>query len=403
MENSNPHNRLEEIERIGQHHNRPASEIAAAVRSGISASAYRDRIRNEILDRFTYQFAGVSADHPGTRFSLLRSLEIASKGSTPTDGAEGEYQAELVKKYGPPKHGPNSVYLDLRERVPYLVARDMTVGTSSAGGYLVGTDNLGSEFIDVLRNSTVALNAGVRVLDGLQGSVTFPRMTASGTAYWLANEGSQITESQPTLGQMALTPKNLAAYTEISHQLALQSNPSAEAIVWRDLAKVLGVAIDAAIFEGSGTSGQPTGIANTAGIGSVVGTSLDAAKVAEFQTDVAAANALAPGCVYVTTPAVASLLMQRVKVASTWSPLWEGSVLEGTMMGRRALSTNNVTAGTMVFGDFSQVVLGMWGPIELAVNPYSQFTYGIIGVRAWATCDVGVRIGAAFSRATSIT
>ena len=170
-----------------------------------------------------------------------------------------------------------------------------------------------------------------------------------------------------------------------------------------DLAKVLAVAIDLAALEGSGSSGQPTGIANTAGIGSVTGTSIAYAGIVEFQTDVAGSNALAANCAYVTTPAVAALLKQRVKVASTYSPIWEGNVLDGNVDGYRAMSTNQVTAASMVFGDFSQVVIGEWGMLELALNPYANFTAAISGIRAIQTVDVGLRYAGAFSRATSIT
>src|SRR3989304_9753929 len=47
--------------------------------------------------------------------------------------------------------------------------RDMTVGTASAGGYLVSTNNMG--FIEILRNRSVAFRMGVRRLSGLTGNV----------------------------------------------------------------------------------------------------------------------------------------------------------------------------------------------------------------------------------------
>jgi HK97 family phage major capsid protein len=281
--------------------------------------------------------------------------------------------------------------------------RDMNTQSVGAGGYLIATDNLGGSFIDLLRNRTLLAQLGAVVLSGLQGNVTIPKQTAGGTAYWLANDGTAITESQQTLGQLALAPKNVGAYTEVSRQLLLQSSPAIDSLVMNDLARVLGIAIDLAGFEGSGASGQPTGIANTAGIGSVTGTSIDYAKVLEFQTDVAGANALAAACAYATTPAIAALLMQRMKATNTFSPLWEGSVLEGKMCGFRGASTLQLTAASMIFGDYSQVVVGEWGMLEIALNPYANFPAAISGIRAIQTVDVGVRQAGAFSRATSIT
>jgi HK97 family phage major capsid protein len=171
-----------------------------------------------------------------------------------------------------------------------------------------------------------------------------------------------------------------------------------------DFAKVMALAVDLAALEGTGSSGQPSGISVTAGIGSVTGTSLDLADCIEFQTDVATGNALTPNCAYVTTPAVAGLLSARARISSTDSvTLWQGNVLEGRIEGYRARTTTQVTAASMVFGDFEQVVIGEWGFLEMALNPYASFAAAITGIRAIQSVDIGIRQAAAFSRATSIT
>jgi len=48
-------------------------------------------------------------------------------------------------------------------------------------------------------------------------------------------------------------------------------------------------------------------------------------------------------------------------------------------------------------------VIGEWGMLEIALNPYANFTAAITGIRAIQSVDVGIRQAAAFSRATSIT
>ena len=74
------------------------------------------------------------------------------------------------------------------------------------------------------------------------------------------------------------------------------------------------------------------------------------------------------------------------------------------MVGRSAMSSVQVTSGTMLYGDFTEgVIIGEWGGLELAVNPYQVFQSGIIGVRGIYSCDVGVRYGAAFAIGTGIT
>ena len=297
---------------------------------------------------------------------------------------------------------PNKFYVPYEVQNRQIAKRDLTVASASGGGYLVGTENM--SFIELMRNRSVVYSMGARRLSGLVGSVTVPKQTAAGTAVWLANEASTATESAQTFGQMSLTPKTVGAYTEISRQLLLQSSPDAEGLVTADLGTVCALAIDVGAIRGSGASGEPQGIVGTAGVGSVSGTSLAAAGVLEFQSDVAGGNLLVDSCGYVTTPAVAALLMARPELPSTGTTrLWQGNMLNGTLFNMRAMSSNQMSAATMLFGDWSQVVIGEWGVLEVEVNPYANFQAGIIGVRAMVSIDVGLRYGGAFSYASSIT
>jgi HK97 family phage major capsid protein/HK97 family phage prohead protease len=357
---------------------------------------------------------GLSASETD-RFSLLRAIRACAGKSWQKDAPyELEVSKAVAQKLG-------KVADDLRFFVPFevmqrsvdssavnqlrhqlgLSRRDLTVASAGAGGYLVQTDNVG--FIEMLRNRSVAFNMGARRLSGLQGSVTIPRQSAGATAVWLANEASTATESQQTFVQVALAPKNVGAYTEISRQLLIQSNPGAEGIVTDDLARVIATAADLAVLNGSGAGGQPTGIIGTAGIGGVTGTSIAYAGILEFQTDVASSNVTPLAGGYVTTPAVAALLLARQRFTSTDTPLWMGNVWDGTVSGFRAMSSNQMPAGDILFGDWSEVVVAEWGVLEVEVNPYAGFQAGIIGVRAIYSLDVGVRRPFAFSLATSVT
>jgi HK97 family phage major capsid protein/HK97 family phage prohead protease len=288
-------------------------------------------------------------------------------------------------------------YLDQR----HGIKRDLTAASASGGGYTVGTSIVG--FDPLLRNISVLMRMGVTRLPGLRDNVTIPRQTASATASWLGSEADTIAESQQTFTQLPLTPKDVGGYTEISRRLLQQSSIGVEAMVSADLAAVVALAADAAGLSGSGADGQPTGLDNVTGIGSVSGTSLGFAGILEFQTDVATANVMPMRGGYVTTPAVAALMIQRVKYSNTASPLWDGNIWDGSMQGFPAMSSNQIATAVMYFGDWSKMVLAEWGTLEIDTNPYAGFTQGIIGIRALYSLDVGVRYPAAFSRAGSIT
>ena len=335
------------------------------------------------------------------QYSLSRALLAAATGSKPF-GFEGEVDAEMRRQIPGASERPNNLLISTA--LP-LVTRDLVAGTPSAGGYLVATDNLAGSFIDLLRSRLIVQKLGAVFLPGLVGNVTIPKQTAAGTAYWLATDGTAITESQQTLGQVSLSPKTVGAYCEFTRQLLMQSSPSVDAMIANDLARVIALAVDAAALNGSGASGQPTGIINTAGIGSVTGTSLGWAGVIEFMTDIGAANALQDSgkLGYATTPTVAALLKQRQRFASTDTPIWEGNLLNGSIAGAPAVTSTAMPAASMLAGDWAQLLIGEWGVLEIATNPYAAFSTGIVGMRAMQSVDVGVRIPGAFSLATSIT
>ena len=377
-------------------------EIAMrAIEAGQGVDAVRAEIMNALAAKQTSAVTHLDMSPADVRrFSVLRAVRAMAEKDPRAAGIEREANLAICKRLGIPEapHGGFFVPMDVQGH-----KRDLTAGTPTAGGNLVATDLAASSFIELLRARSVVAALGATMLPGLVGNVAIPKQTGAATAYWLANEAAAATESQQTIGQVPLAPKNLAAYTEVSRQLMLQSTPAADQLVMNDFARVLGLAVDLAALEGSGASGQPTGIANTAGIGSVTGTTLGLAGIIEFQTDVAAGNALTPNSAYVTTPSVAALLMQRQRFASTDTPLWTGNVLDGNVMGYRGATTTQLTAASMIFGDFSNVVIGEWGFLEIALNPYASFAAAITGIRAIQTVDVAIRQAAAFSRATTIT
>lgn len=389
---------------LGQRHQ--LGDLAdKAISGGVSLADFRGLVLEELEKRGTSKPLDTSPAQVGLssketrQYSLLRAIRASVEKNPGLAPFEMECHQAIEAKFGQAKRG---FYVPLEVQQREMAKRDLTVGTPTAGGNLVATDLAASSFIDLLRARSRVMELGARSLNGLVGNVNIPRQTGAATAYWLANEATTITESQQTIGQLALTPKNVGAYTEISRLLTLQSTPDAEAMVQTDLALVLALALDSAAISGSGASGQPTGITATAGIGSVTGTSIAYAGIVEFQTDVAGGNALVENCAYLTTPAVAGLLMQRQRFTSTDTPLWTGSVLDGLVAGFRATSSTQVPAANMIFGDFAQVIMASWGVLEIETNPYAGFTAGIIGVRAWATVDVGIRQAGAFSLATSI-
>lgn len=283
-----------------------------------------------------------------------------------------------------------------------VLKRDLSVGTTTAGGHTVQTDLLAQSFIDLLRNRSYMMQMGT-VLGGLNGNVAIPRQTGGATAYWVAEAGAP-TESQQAFDQVTLTPKTVGAYTDFSRKLMIQSSIDIEAFVRRDLATVLAIELDRAALHGSGSSNQPTGIAATAGIGSVAGGTNGLAPtwahIVGLETEVAVDNADIGSLAYVTNAKVRGKLKGTEKASSTAQFVWSDS---GTPLnGYNAVVTNQVSSAltkgsssgvcsAIFFGNWMDLVIGMWGGLDLLVDPYTASTTGTVRVVAMQDADIAVR------------
>ena len=190
---------------------------------------------------------------------------------------------------------------------------------------------------------------------------------------------------------------------ELTRLLQLQTGPVGEAIVRNDLSRAVATATDAAGIAGSGAA-MPIGITNWAGVGSFNGGTIAWADVIEAQTDILSASASPDGQVsFVTSPAVAGVLAKRQGFRTT-APIWQGPLDQGTIAGCPAFTSTNVPAGTLIAGDFSQMLICDFGPgVEIRVNRFANFSTGIIGVAVFSTFDIVLRHAASFSIATSVS
>lgn len=327
-------------------------------------------------------------------YSVSRAILAAANGSI-SNSFEGECSAAISKRLNKIAN-PHGFFVPLD-----IQTRDMTVAGASGSNYLVGTSPL--SFIDMVRNRSIVSRLGATQVDNLVDSATIPRISADSTAYWLTSEAVPITESQPTIGQVSLSPKHVGAYTEVSRLMSKQV-PGVDSLLLATLAGCVGTAIDVAAISGTGASGQPTGIINTSSVGTFTGTSLAWAALIEAQADVIGGSEVDPAlCGYATTAAVAQTLMARQRFTGTDSPLWQNTYGDGVIAGCRAIASGNVPAATMVFGHWPSLIIANWGVLQIEANPYANFQAGIIGVRAMAAVDIAVRRASDFSVATSIT
>jgi HK97 family phage major capsid protein/HK97 family phage prohead protease len=353
-----------------------------------------------------------------SRYSLLRAVRAAAYGKENRrliDDAAFEYEvsAAMAQRAG---ITPKGLMVPMEA---FFGTRDMTVGTTSAGGHLVATELMAGRFINTLDAVPQVVALGATMLTGLTGNVAIPRMTSGTAPAWLSAEGGTYTETQPAFDQVTLTPKDVAAMTDLSRRLLQQSTPAADELVRSDLAKRIAAAIDLAAINGTGSSGQPLGILGTAGIGSVAGGTNGAApswtNVTKLIQEVAVDNALSGNLGFLTNAAAAATLLRTEKATGTGLFVWEAGRMaaEGTVAGYRAAISNNVpsnlTKGTasgvcsaIVFGNWADLLIGMWGGVDIVVDPYTFSSTGGLRITAAATVDVAVRHPQSFAAITDV-
>lgn len=287
--------------------------------------------------------------------------------------------------------------------------RDLNVGTAAQGGNLVATDLLSGSFIDMLRNSMSVMAAGATLLTDLNGNIAIPRQTGGAAGFWVAENGD-VTGSTPTFDQVAMTPKTVGALVEYSRQMLLQSSIDVEAFVRGDIIRQLAIALDASALNGPGTGGEPRGVMQTAGIGSVAGGTNGAAPtwshIVKLETEVASDNALLGTLAYLTNTKVRGKLKETEKFAGGGREIWaEG---ENPLNGYRAIVSNqvpsNLTKGTsagvasaILFGNWADVIIGMWGGLDILLDPYTGSALGKKRIVAHQSVDVVVRHPESFS------
>lgn len=345
-------------------------------------------------------------------YSVVRAINAAISGDWSKAGLEREVSQTLAREAGRETSG-FFMPTNLSMRATYAV------GAAATGGNLVETQLLAESFIDILRNRATVLQLGPTMLTGLVGNIAIPRKNATTSVSWVT-EGNAPAQSEATFDQVTLSPKQIAARSQYTRLALQQTTPDIERIVRDDLAAVMALGIDLACINGTGTSGQPRGILNTSGIGSVVG-GTNGANVSidnfiDLEREIDIDNALAGNLYYLTNSRVVAST-KKLK-STTGEYLWNGTdnplnnIISGAINGYPIARTNQVpntlTKGTssgvcsaIIFGNFNDLIIGMWGGLEILPNPYgSGYNAGSVDIRAMQTVDITVRRAESFAAMT---
>ena len=339
-------------------------------------------------------------------FSISKFLREAQHDNLTGVEAEMAKEGEAEFKRSGINPSANSVY------IPSFALRTYYDTNASDTGY--GDAFKEEKFFSYegkLRGEMLAAKLGVRFINNLVGNLNI--VTGGADAAWVA-EDVAASKAYPTYAKTTLSPKRLQVLQGVTYDLLHQNSASVDALIMDDMVKAHAAALDAAIFAGSGSSGQPQGVLGRAGNTVAIGTDggpITYAKLVEMEQAVGEDNGLLDETLaYVSNAKVMGKLKTIPQVQGyPWYLLNEGKVNGYPFFMSNALPSNltkstgsNLSAA--IFGPFSQVICGTWGSgLAFIIDPYTAKASGVLEVTAIAYHDVAVRHADAFAKIVDIS
>lgn len=326
------------------------------------------------------------------RFSVLRAAVAQVTGDWSQAGYEREVSREIAAREGRDARG---------FWVPLGALGRRDVLDTAAGAALVGTDTAHAAFVDALRPASVVLAMGATVIGPLRGNVSVPRLAASATAEWVG-ENTAPDQSSASFDSIPLTPHTCAATASYARKLMLSTPLWLEDIIIADLRKQLSRALDVAALGGNTDPNAPAGLLDAAGtlIGRQTenGAALSWADTAVHVSKIEAANAAGAKLGWVMRPELKASLMATPKASGAAEMIIDG---ENRCAGYPVAATNllrgGFTRGTgtglhaVVFGNWSDFLVGTWSGVDLVVDPYTLSSRGEVRISAFLDVDFGLR------------
>jgi len=337
-------------------------------------------------------------DKPRTEFSFSRAITAAKTG----DWSEAKVEREMVQEEQARR----------RERFKGSLQRIMNVSTDSQGGFSV-PEATQAELIEMLKAESVVQAMGPRRLDGLTVSpLRINRQSGASTHNW-TSESTAVSDSTPTLDQINLTPHKSMLVVKLTNE-QLMLGTVGEEFVRQDMAEQLALGEDLGFISGSGASGQPTGMVNLTGIGSVAfGGGVDLDKLFDMIYELEQDNVPCKKLGWMMNP----LVWHDLRVLKDGEGRYLLDPKSQTLLGypykkttQMNTPTGSATSNALVLVDFSQIILASWGAMDILVSKEatdssgnSAFMLDETWVRVVRHVDIAARHVEAICTSTGIT
>lgn len=270
-------------------------------------------------------------------------------------------------------------------------------GTANVGKALIGTDHRADMFIDKLRT---VMAVQPTFMDGLVGNVDIPLLSGSSTVNWVVGLNSDAAETKPATDSITLSPKKLTGYVDVGLDLLTQGTPDATNIVLNDLFEVMARKLENTILKGATVSTLTIpGLAGTTGVKTVVIADVTKATWQDMLKFEAAVSSYANmgNVQFILSGPDRAMFKGISKDTGSGRFICESNEIDGY----KAAISGELASGDIFFGDFSRILVGRWGGLEVMIDPYSLSKSGGVRLVVRMICDIAVRQPEAFVKRTA--
>ncbi|GAS88898.1 phage major capsid protein [Mycolicibacterium brisbanense] len=282
----------------------------------------------------------------------------------------------------------------------------MTIQTP-AGNATLTAAQVANLLVEPLEQASTFLAAGPQIIDSA-APVRVPRIASGSTAAFTA-AGAQITDSNATFDEVQLLPstlKGIKTLTKVSNELIRQSVVGLEAVLRTRLVSDVANVLDAALYDGAGTSDTIKGILRQSGIATGA---LDLTDPDSLIDGLATAqgNKVSPTHWVMTPVSFAALRKLKVGTSDNRYLFDPATIQNGTalqLLGLPVIITDNIpnasSKARVALVDFGKVVVARDIDAEVAILDQTFGDYDTVGIRAVSRWDVALLQGKAVTLLT---
>ncbi|MGR9942143.1 phage major capsid family protein [Escherichia coli] len=279
----------------------------------------------------------------------------------------------------------------IRSLVDGAALRAASEGNTKATLTAVTDEKLLTEsYVEMLLPQSVLGRLGVTVLSGLNAPIAVPKMTASSVdAFGFVDENGAAPESKAQFENVKMAPKTFAGGNPISRQ-SLKTVPNIATLITDHINKAVRIKLEQLILSDKDNTRGPKGLVKQLVDGGRV-TKKAAFSYKDFLKEIAAltdAGVPAQAIKFAMSGATAAELESTPKSDRGDA---QGFIMEnGKIAGYEVVTSGVIPADHIVLGDFSGIMIGEWGGLELDMDDTTYRAQSAIVPRIWVDLDFTV-------------